>query len=79
MTKNDVIQLRSLIDLRLHAAKETYVDALNSGALVRAERVRLQRAIDALDDVIEPMKEITVELTKNKLVFNAHFNPSAKQ
>lgn len=79
MTKNNVIQLRSLIDLRLRAAKETYVDALNSGALVRAERVRLQRAIDALDDVIEPMKEITVELTKNTSVFNAHFNPSAKQ
>lgn len=79
MTKNNVIQLRSLIDLRLRAAKETYVDALNSGALVKAERVRLQRAIDALDDVIEPMKEITVELTKNTSVFNAHFNPSAKQ
>lgn len=78
MTKNDVIQLRSLIDLRLRAAKESYVDALNSGALVKAERVRLQRAIDALDDVIEPMKEITVELTKNTSVFNAHFNQSNK-
>lgn len=79
MTKNDVMQLRTFIDLRVRAAKETFIEALNSGALVKAERVRLQRAIDALDDVIEPMKEITVELTKNTSVFNAHFNPSAKQ
>lgn len=79
MTKNDVMQLRTVIDLRVRAAKETFIEALNSGALVKAERVRLQRAIDALDDVIEPMREITDDITKNKLVFNAHFNPSAKQ
>lgn len=76
MVKNDVMQLRTLIDLRVRNAKETFVDALNSGALVKAERVRLQRAIDALDDVIEPMQEITDELTKNTSVFNAHFNQS---
>jgi len=78
MIKSDVIQARSIIDIRLRDAKETYIDALKSGALVEAERIRLQRAIDALDDVIEPIKEITDEITLNKSIFDAHFNQSNK-